>query len=97
MHSDRRSRSTTCGNEQRRNIDLRIQRFDDGQPTGLSMVNIFGFPDDEPPIGFSERLRRREVSAGKPFTVTSSFERPVKPRSNQRTTRWTSKNSPEME
>jgi hypothetical protein len=34
----------------RRNIDLRIQQFEDGPPTGLSMVSVFGFPDDEPSI-----------------------------------------------
>ena len=39
----------------RRNVELRIQRFDDGPPTGIfSMVNIFGFRDDEPPIVFVE-------------------------------------------
>jgi uncharacterized protein DUF5753/helix-turn-helix protein len=37
-------------------VDLRIQRFDDGPPTGIySMVNIFGFPEpDEPPLVFVE-------------------------------------------
>jgi hypothetical protein len=44
MHTDRRERT----------IDLRIQRFDDGPPTGLSMVNILEFPEDEPPIVFVE-------------------------------------------
>ena len=38
----------------RRSIELRIQRFEDGPPTGLSMVNLFGFPDGEPPIVFVE-------------------------------------------
>jgi Domain of unknown function (DUF5753)/Helix-turn-helix domain len=38
----------------RRNIELRIQRFEDGPPTGLSMVNLFGFPDGEPAIVFVE-------------------------------------------
>jgi hypothetical protein len=39
----------------RRNVELRIQRFDDGPPTAIySMVNIFGFPGDEPPIVFVE-------------------------------------------
>ena len=38
----------------RRNIELRIQRFEDGPPTGLSMVNLFGFPDNEPAIVFVE-------------------------------------------
>ncbi len=38
----------------RPDVDLRIQRFDDGPPAGIySMVNIFGFPDDdEPPLVF---------------------------------------------
>jgi hypothetical protein len=39
----------------RRNITLRIQRFEDGPPTGVhSMVNIFGFRDDEPDLVFVE-------------------------------------------
>jgi hypothetical protein len=38
----------------RRNIELRIQRFEDGPPTGLSMVNLFGFPGGEPSIVFVE-------------------------------------------
>ena len=38
-----------------RNVQLRIQRFDDGPPTGIvSMVNIFGFRDDEPSLVFVE-------------------------------------------
>jgi len=46
------------------NVELRIQRFDDGPPTGLSMVNIFGFPKDEPPIVFVETdYSVEEVSA----------------------------------
>ena len=36
-------------------IELRIQRFDDGPPTGVfSMLHIFDFPDDEPSIVFVE-------------------------------------------
>jgi Domain of unknown function (DUF5753)/Helix-turn-helix domain len=55
MHDDRREQIEHLAEmSKRRNIELRIQRFDDGPPTGLSMVNIFGFPDDEPPIVFVE-------------------------------------------
>jgi hypothetical protein len=62
----------------RRNIELRIQRFDDGPPTGIySMVNIFGFPGDEPPLVFVETdYSIEEVS--KPNSVSGyiqSFER----------------------
>jgi hypothetical protein len=39
----------------RRNVQLHIQRFEDGPPTGIvSMVNIFGFRDDEPSLVFVE-------------------------------------------
>jgi hypothetical protein len=39
----------------RRNIELHIQRFDDGPPTGIcSMVNIFGFPEGDPFLVFVE-------------------------------------------
>ena len=40
----------------RPNVDIRIQRFDDGPPAGIySMVNIFGFSQrDEPPLVFVE-------------------------------------------
>ena len=56
IHSDRREQIEHLAQmSRRRNIDLRIQRFDDGPPTGLfSMVNILGFPGDEPPIVFVE-------------------------------------------
>jgi hypothetical protein len=56
IHSDRREQIEHLAHmSRRRNIDLRIQRFDDGPPTGLfSMVNILGFPGDEPPIVFVE-------------------------------------------
>jgi hypothetical protein len=62
----------------RRNIELRIQRFDDGPPIGVySMVNIFGFPGDEPPLVFVETdYSVEEVS--KPEAVDGyiqSFER----------------------
>ena len=56
MHNDRREQIEHLAEiSKRRNIELRIQRFEDGPPTGLSMVNILGFPDgDEPPIVFVE-------------------------------------------
>jgi transcriptional regulator with XRE-family HTH domain len=39
----------------RTNIELRIQRFADGPPTGVhSMVNIFDFADDEPSVVYLE-------------------------------------------
>jgi len=62
----------------RRNVDLRIQRFEDGPPTGMvSMVNIFGFRDDEPDLVFVETdYSIEEVS--KPDSVRGyleSFER----------------------
>jgi hypothetical protein len=39
----------------RRNVQLHIQRFEDGPPTGIvSMLNIFGFRDDEPSLVFVE-------------------------------------------
>jgi uncharacterized protein DUF5753/helix-turn-helix protein len=62
----------------RRTIDLRVQRFEDGPPISmLSMVNIFGFRDDEPDLVFVETdYAIEEVS--KPESVRSyieSFER----------------------
>ena len=78
MHGDRREQIEHLWDmSKRRNIDLRIQRFDDGPPTGLSMVNIFGFPDDEPPIVFSETdYAVDEVSAGEAVHgYIQSFER----------------------
>jgi hypothetical protein len=62
-------------------VDLRIQRFDDGPPAGIySMVNIFGFPADEPPLVFEETdYSVAEVSD--PESVTGyirSFERACK-------------------
>jgi hypothetical protein len=65
MHEDRREQIELLAEMgRRRNIELRIQRFDDGPPTGLSMVNILGFPDDEPPIVFVETdYSVEEVSA----------------------------------
>jgi Domain of unknown function (DUF5753) len=39
----------------RRNVRLHIQRFEDGPPIGMvSMINIFGFGDDEPNLVFVE-------------------------------------------
>jgi transcriptional regulator with XRE-family HTH domain len=39
----------------RPNVDLRIQRFEDGPPQGMfSPVNIFDLPGDEPSIVFTE-------------------------------------------
>ena len=78
MHEDRREQIELLAEmSKRRNIELRIQRFDDGPPTGLSMVNILGFPDDEPPMVFVETdYSVEEVSA--PEAVRSymqAFER----------------------
>jgi hypothetical protein len=39
----------------RPNVDLRIQRFIDGPYPGMhSMINIFGFPDEEPNLVYME-------------------------------------------
>jgi hypothetical protein len=39
----------------RPNVDMRIQRFEDGPPQGMfSPVNIFDLPGDEPSIVFTE-------------------------------------------
>lgn len=39
----------------RRNIELRVQRFEDGPPSGAhSMVNIFGFEGQDPSLVFVE-------------------------------------------
>jgi len=78
MHDDRREQIEHMAElSKRRNIELRIQRFDDGPPSGLSMVNILGFPHDEPPIVFVETdYSVEEVSA--PEAVhgyIESFER----------------------
>jgi len=65
MHTDRREQIEHLAEiSRRRSIELRIQRFDDGPPSGLSMVNIFGFPEAEPPIVFVETdYSVEEVSA----------------------------------
>jgi transcriptional regulator with XRE-family HTH domain len=79
MHEDRREQIEHLAEmSRRRDVELRIQRFDDGPPTGIySMVNIFGFPDDEPPLVFVETdYSIEEVS--KPEAVNGyiqSFER----------------------
>ena len=79
MHTDRREQIEHLAQMSRRwNIELRIQRFDDGPPIGIySMVNIFGFPGDEPPLVFVETdYSIEEVS--KPDSVSGyiqSFER----------------------
>jgi transcriptional regulator with XRE-family HTH domain len=79
IHSDRREQIEHLAEmSRRRNVDLRIQRFDDGPPTGIfSMVNIFSFPAGEPPIVFVETdYSVEEVSA--PDAVRSyiqAFER----------------------
>jgi hypothetical protein len=79
MHGDRREQIEHLAELSRqRNVELRIQRFDDGPPTGLfSMVNIFDFPDGEPPLVFVETdYSIEEVS--KPDAVDGyiqSFER----------------------
>jgi Domain of unknown function (DUF5753)/Helix-turn-helix domain len=62
----------------RRNVRLHIQRFEDGPATGVvSMVNIFGFRDEEPDLVFVESdYTIEEVS--KPESVqgyVESFER----------------------
>jgi hypothetical protein len=62
----------------RANVRLRIQRFEDGPPTGMhSMINVFGFRDDEPDLVFVETdYSIEEVS--KPDAVRGyldSFER----------------------
>ena len=78
MHTDRREQIEHLAEmSRRRKIELRIQRFDDGPPTGLSMVNIFGFPDEEPAIVFVETdYSVEEVSAADAVHgYIQSFER----------------------
>ena len=74
-------------------VQLRIQRFEDGPPTGThSMINILGFRDDEPILVFLETdYSVEEVS--KPESVQGYSNRssvPVMPRLNPRTPRATS-------
>jgi hypothetical protein len=56
VHGDRREQVEHLAEmSRRRNIELRMQRFDDGPPIGIySMVNIFDFPGGEPPLVFVE-------------------------------------------
>jgi len=79
MHTDRREQIDHLAEmSKRRNVDLRIQRFDDGPPTGIfSMVNIFGFLDDEPPIVFVETDYAIEEVSGPEavYGYVQSFER----------------------
>jgi hypothetical protein len=79
MRDDRREQVEHLAEMSRRgNVELRLQRFDDGPPTSIcSMVNIFSFPEDEPPLVFVETdYSVEEVS--KPESVNGyieSFER----------------------
>lgn len=79
IHQDRREQiEHLVAMSLRPDVELRIQRFDDGPPTGIySMINIFGFPDDEPALVFVETdYSIEEVS--KPEAVSGyiqSFER----------------------
>ena len=79
MHADRREQIEHLADmSRRRNIELRVQRFDDGPPTGIySMVNIFGFPGDEPPLVFVENdYAVEEVSKEESVSgYIQSFER----------------------
>jgi hypothetical protein len=78
MHDDRREQIEHLAEmSRRRNIELRVQRFDDGPPSGLSMVNILGFPGDEPTVVFVETdYSVEEVSASDAVTgYLQSFER----------------------
>jgi hypothetical protein len=62
----------------RRNVRLHIQRFEDGPPIGIvSMVNIFGFRDDEPSLVFVETdYSVEEVSTSESVQgYIESFER----------------------
>ena len=79
MHGDRREQIEQLAElSKRRHVELRIQRFDDGPPTGLfSMINIFDFPADEPPLVFMETdYSIEEVSAPQAVSgYIQSFER----------------------
>jgi hypothetical protein len=78
MHEDRREQIEHLAEmSRRRNIELRIQRFDDGPPSGLSMVNVFSFPEDEPPIVFVETDYSVEEVSGQAAVqgYIQSFER----------------------
>jgi hypothetical protein len=78
-HGDRREQIEHLAEVgRRRNVELRVQRFDDGPPTGIySMVNIFDFPGDEPSLVFVESdYAVEEVSKEESVSgYISSFER----------------------
>jgi transcriptional regulator with XRE-family HTH domain len=78
-HGDRREQiEHLAAMSRRRNVELRVQRFDDGPPTGIySMVNIFGFPGDEPSLVFLENdYSIEEVSKEESVSgYIQSFER----------------------
>jgi hypothetical protein len=62
------------------NVELHIQRFEDGPPLGLlSPVNIFDFPDDEPGLVYTETdTAIQEVSnPGQVSTYGESFKRAI--------------------
>jgi len=88
MHEDRREQIEHLAEVSRRHgVELRIQRFDDGPPTGIySMVNIFGFPDDEPPIVFVEtdysieEINRPESVSGYIQSFESACDAALEPR-----------------
>jgi hypothetical protein len=79
MNADRREQIEHLTElSKRRNVELRIQRFDDGPPTGLfSMVDIFDFPGGEPSLVFVETdYSIEEVSATDAVNgYIQSFER----------------------
>lgn len=79
MHGDRREQvEHLAAMSRRRNVELHIQRFDDGPPTGIfSMVDIFGFLDQEPPIVFVETDYAVEEVGGAEavHSYVQSFER----------------------
>jgi hypothetical protein len=79
MHGDRKEQIEHLVElSKRHNVELRIQRFDDGPPTGLfSMVNIFDFPGGEPSLVFVETdYSIEEVSATNAVNgYIQSFER----------------------
>jgi len=64
----------------RANVELHIQRFEDGPPLGLlSPVNIFDFPGDEPRLVYTESdTAIQEVSnASQVSTYGESFKRAI--------------------
>jgi hypothetical protein len=80
-HDDRRDQIEHLAAVSRRcGVELRVQRFDDGPPAGIySMVNIFDFPGDEPPLVFVESdYAVDEVSKEESVrSYIQSFERAV--------------------